>query len=114
MVWVDYENNIIEYAFGCMEHSDSAPYICPECGQRSVHLYMHVHDLNTRRGGLWIWCSSCRNFLHCSYYIPLNWNNFTGIELKKLNAVPAYLDELKVEIDMHLNMQITQNKNKGM
>ncbi len=113
-VWEDYDDNMIEYVFGCMERSEFAPYFCPECGQKSVHLYMQVHNLNTRRGGLWIWCSSCHNFLHSSHYIPLNWSNFTGVETEKLCAVPAYLDELKIEIDTHLNMHIEQIYNKGM
>ena len=107
-MWKDYKNNIIEYIFQCIELSELAPYICPECDQRSVHLYMQVYNLNTRRGGLWIWCSNCRYFLHSSHYIPLNWINFPQVKIEKLSATPAYLDELKVEIDTHLNVHITQ------
>ena len=107
-MWKDYGNNIAEYAFKHIGLSEFAPYICPECNQNSAHIYMQVYDLNTRRGGLWIWCSNCHSFLHSSHYIPLNWVNYEHIETEKLSAVPIYLEELKAEIDMHVNMHIKQ------
>lgn len=75
-MWRDYKNNIVQNIFGCMERSEFAPYICPECGQRAVHLYMQVHDPNTRRGGLWIWCSSCRHFFAQFSLYPIKLEQF--------------------------------------
>lgn len=109
-MWKDHNDSVISLVFKRIEHSEYAPYTCPECGQRSLHIYMQLHNADTRRGGLWIWCSDCRRFCHCSHYIPLEWENASCIEPEKLCAVPDYLDKLKDEIDGHLNMQVRQRE----
>lgn len=64
---------------------------------------MHVYDKETKRGGLWIWCSACCTFLHSSIYVPEYWENCPLVENEKLCAVPAYLNEIRKIIDTHVD-----------
>lgn len=80
------------------------PAQCPVCNKRnSAHLYMDVHNLKTRRGGLWVWCSECHAFSHSSIWVPNYWTNLPEVEDDKLCAIPEYLEEIKDLIDNHIN-----------
>lgn len=78
------------------------PTYCPVCGICDVHIYMHLHDNKTRRGGIWIWCGNCHVFRHSSIYVPEYWSNYDK-EPSILYAVPFNLDIIKSEIDHHVN-----------
>lgn len=79
------------------------PTICPICKKNSAHIYMHLHDAQTRRGGLWIWCSECYTFSHSSFHVPEYWENCPLVEHEKLCAIPDYLEQMKKIIDTHVN-----------
>lgn len=79
------------------------PAICPVCKKSDAHMYMHIYDDETRRGGLWIWCSECHIFSHSSIYVAEYWKNCPLVEEEKLYAIPAYLDEMRDIIDAHVN-----------
>lgn len=99
-MWKD-NNNKLEELYINFKKIKKFPTICPICKKDKSHIYMHIYDEKTRRGGLWIWCSECQTFLHGSIYVPDYWVNYPLIELEKLNAVPIYLEEMKDEIDRH-------------
>ena len=86
------------------------PAACPLCNKNGAHIYMHVYDDKTRRGGSWSWCSECHSFLHSSMYVPEYWRNCSIIELERLSVVPIYLEEVKDKLDEHANSIISHIK----
>lgn len=106
-MWKD-ENNKIEQIYKDFGNIKQFPAKCPACEHDSAHLYAHIYDRKTQRSGLWIWCSQCHAFSHASIYAPAHWENCAAVELEKLTAVPAYLEEIKDTIDAHIN-QLKQN-----
>ena len=82
------------------------PVRCPICEKKRIHLYMDVHNLKTRRGGLWIWCSKCYSFLHSTIYVPQYWKNCPDVDAMKLCAIPDYLNDIREVVDMHINTLI--------
>lgn len=109
-MWTDYDDKIIDNIFNSAEKSENAPFLCDTCKNKSVHLYMHIYNNTTGRGGLWIWCSSCHSFLHSSVYVPSGWENCLLAEKEKLCSPPICLENIKAEIDKHTNKMI----NKGV
>lgn len=107
-MWADYNDKIIDNILIDVEKSKNVPYVCEVCNNKTVHLYMHIYNDVTKRGALWIWCSSCHSFWHCSVYVPFGWKNCSLIEKDKLCALPIYLDNIKAEIDNHTNKLIDE------
>lgn len=85
------------------EDNERAPFRCPVCQGRQAHVYLHLCNDKTRRGGLWIWCSGCRRFMHGSVYVPEYWVNCPAVGFGRLTAVPVYLEDMKDSIDGHVN-----------
>jgi len=79
------------------------PCLCPICEKKDTHVYMQKYNQKTLRGGLWVWCSQCNSFSHSSIYVPAYWVNYPNLVLENLSAIPMYLDNMKVEIDRHVN-----------
>lgn len=102
-MWNGYSNNDANIIYAQLELKSEFPVRCPACKGESAHLYMHVHNVKTRRGGLWIWCSECHAFAHGSVYVPNDWGNCPEVEADKLCAIPEYLEEIKEVIDKHVN-----------
>ncbi|MCM1258052.1 MAG: hypothetical protein NC307_09395 [Roseburia sp.] len=100
-MWKD-DNDKIEELY-VKKNKDKFPAICPVCKKNAAHMYMHVYNNATRRGGLWVWCSECKIFSHSSAYVPEYWENCSLVEMEKLCAIPDYLDEIKDIIDAHVN-----------
>ena len=107
-MWADYNDKIIDNILINVEKSRNVPYVCEVCNNKTVHLYMHIYNDATKRGALWIWCSSCHSFWHSSVYVPSGWKNCSLIEKDKLCALPIYLDNIKAEIDNHTNKLIDE------
>lgn len=101
-MWKD-DNDKIEELCEDIKKIKNLPEVCPMCKKRGVHIYMHVYNRKTRRGGVWGWCSECHTFFHGSTFVPDYWENCTDVEVEKLCAIPAYLEELKEKIDEHVN-----------
>ena len=99
-MWKD-DNDKIEELY--LKKIKKFPTICPVCKKNNAHIYMHVYDDKTRRGGLWIWCSECYTFSHGSIYVPKYWENCPLVEFEKLCAIPSYLNEMREIIDTHVN-----------
>lgn len=106
-MWTD-ENDDIEKIYKDFDNIKKFPAKCPICEQDAAHLYIHIYDNKTKKGGLWIWCSHCHSFSHGSIQAPVFWDNCSLVELEKLSAVPTYLEEIKESIDTHAN-QIKQD-----
>ena len=87
------------------------PTYCPICGMCDIHIYMHLHDSKTRRGGIWIWCGNCHVFSHRSIYVPQYWENYEN-EPAMLYAVPFNLDIIKSKIDYHVNNILSTRKHE--
>ena len=66
-----------------------------------IHIY---------RGGLWLWCSACKQFFHSSVYVPTWWSNLPIVDENQLSAFPQYLDALSTRIDKHINQLISNKK----
>lgn len=101
-MWKD-DNDKIDELFLKLRGIKEFPAICPVCNKKGAHIYMHVYNNKTRRGGSWSWCSECNSFSHCSMHVPEFWRNCPKIKLEKLSAVPTYLEEIKDELDEHAN-----------
>lgn len=101
-MWKD-DNDKIEELYSKLKINKKFPAICPVCKKNSAHIYMHVYDDKTRRGGLWIWRSECYTFSHSSIYVPEYWGNCPLVETEKLCAIPAYLDKIRKIIDTHVD-----------
>lgn len=107
-MWKD-DNDKIEELYLKLKKIKKFPAICPVCKKNDAHIYMHVYDDKTRRGGLWIWCSECYTFSHSSIYVPEYWKNCALVEDEKLCAIPTYLDEIRNIIDTHVDVIINSH-----
>lgn len=102
-MWKD-ANNSMDQIFINLTSYVNFPVTCPICLKNQAHIYMHLYDDVTRRGGLWIWCSACLSFIHGSVYVPKYWDNCSAIELEKLTAFPTYLESERDTVDEHTNL----------
>lgn len=82
------------------------PVICPDCGNRSVHIYINKYK-DTHRGGSWAWCSECYSYGHYSCMVPSWWSNHTCVDAGKLcGANPDELAQYESVLDEHVNSQL--------
>lgn len=75
------------------------PCRCPVCNEKSAHVYFHRYKNTENKGGLWIWCSECRSYVHSSGQAPDWWYNCNDIEFSCLTSEPDYLEDNKGLID---------------
>lgn len=103
--WHDNDNMFSVYQ-AYEEGKPEYPVICPECGNRSAHLYINRYK-DTHRGGVWVWCSECHAFEHGSYIVPLWWDNHTCVNQANLcGANPEELVQYETVLDDHINSQL--------
>ena len=96
-MWGDADDSFMMIYDYAMQPNSKFPTKCPRCSKTSTHFYMHRHD--EKHGGIWIWCSSCKSFIHMDGTIPEWWKNCEAVDIKKLYAVPDYLDNMTDKID---------------
>lgn len=70
MTWND-SGDKFEQMWNINQDPMKVPYICPYCNEKEGHMYMHVYNLKTHRGGLWLWCSACKQFFIAVYMFQL-------------------------------------------
>ena len=73
------------------------PAECPVCKEQCAHICMHRYD--DKHGGVWLWCSNCKSFMHMSGIIPDWWKNCEAVDRGQLEASPEYLDSMVDIID---------------
>ena len=78
------------------------PVECPLCLNKSLHIYYHTFN-NSKRGGIWIWCSICGSYSHYSGRPPDWWSNAREVVFSKLHSEPNYLDLMCTTLDRHFN-----------
>lgn len=100
-MWKDNDDKILNM-YKKFINSYEFDQLCPICNTENVHFYMHIHNSISRKGGLWVWCSNCHSYSHCSIIVPKIWKNCVFIESIKLCATPEYLDENKDLVDSHI------------
>lgn len=102
-MWRD-DNDKIEELFSNFLNIERFPAICPICKGDAAHIYMHIYDAQTKRGGMWVWCSNCHAFSHSTIYVPDYWKNCSSVEMDRLCAVPIYLENMRDTIDKHADI----------
>ena len=102
-MWKENDDRILEILNIFSEKDSRFPVICPVCGEKDAHIYIHRHSFESQRGGLWLWCSSCRHSSHSSYRTPLWWKNLNSINTDKLVSLPDYLEANKNAVDKWVN-----------
>ena len=86
-----------------MINTELFPVVCPYCGERGGHFYLHRWKKEDPRGSMWVWCSACRQSAHSRYRLPQWWKNPEKIDPQKLTYYPNYLEENKSYIDEWVN-----------
>ena len=100
-MWNDNDDRIMRLLPLAGENCSVFPEVCPICGARTGHVYMHRYKEG--RGGIWIWCSSCHSYSHMSSIIPDWWENPEYIDEDKLNHSPECLDQQADILDSWIN-----------
>ena len=98
-MWKDEKDNMLDILDEIEKGQAKFPTVCPVCGKQEAHLYMHKES-GENIGGLWVWCSSCKNYIHATYQIPQWWKNSLEITESELSPNPQYLEENKDVLDM--------------
>lgn len=97
-MWKDEKDNMLNILDELDKTVVEFPAICPVCSKREAHLYMHKEN-GKNIGGLWVWCSSCKNYIHATYQIPQWWENNLEIKESELAPSPQYLEQNKRIVD---------------
>ena len=75
--------------------------LCPSCHVSPLRFFYWRHGGMGKRpgGGSWIWCSSCRHYMHFSCAVPDWWINLKGIPRLRLIPIPDWLEAHWTEIE---------------
>ena len=112
-MWHDDNDNIMKL-YGILDNHEADnpfPAVCPDCGKKTGHVYMHRYD-EDNHGGLWIWCSSCHSYSHSSCKVPDWWRNLSLFSITDLHAEPDDLDLQTQYIDDFVNKLIAIKDDK--
>ena len=97
-MWKDEMDNMLDILDELDKEVVEFPSVCPICRSIEAHLYMHKDNIENI-GGLWVWCSKCKNYIHATYHIPEGWINNPEIKESELSPTPEYLEINKENID---------------
>ena len=100
-MWKDDNDSIEKLWYQFIAKSSRYPSVCPICGKKSAHIYLHRFKDN--KGSVWIWCSECKNCSHGTMVIPKWWCDDDFIDLTKTASHPDYLENEKKWIDNYVN-----------
>ena len=87
------------------------PSVCPVCGSKSGHVYMHRYD-EKHHGGSWAWCSNCYSYFHGSCIVPEWWRNHSSITILQLEHSPEYLESQADLIDSLVNKLLANHSDE--
>lgn len=107
-MWID-NDEILKLLDSAKLLSRKYPCRCPVCRKKTAHIFLQRFEESTIGGG-WVWCSSCKNYSHCSYYVPDWWENIPTVDEERLESEPDYLEEKKDEIDAHVLQVVLKNR----
>lgn len=93
------------------EKTAHLPEKCPICNTKDAHIYFNSRGQN-KVGGVWIWCSSCKHYFHGSIIPPIWWENYSEITQNSLNAEPDILEDMKAQLDRHINILLNRISRK--
>ncbi len=112
-MWHDDNDDIMKLYQLLEEHDmyNPLPAICPVCGSKSGHIYMHRYD-EDHHGGSWVWCSSCHSYSHGSGKVPEWWRNLSNISILQLQHSPEYLDSQAELIDCYVSKLLAVHSDK--
>ena len=106
-MWHDDNDDIMKLYNLLEEHEiyNPLPAVCPVCGSKSGHIYLHRYG-EEHCGGSWVWCSNCHSYSHASFRVPEWWRNLSNISITQLQAVPVVLEQQADLIDSFVNKMI--------
>ena len=112
-MWHDDNDDIMKLYNLLEKHgiNDPLPAVCPVCGSKSGHIYLHRYD-EEQHGGSWVWCSNCHSYSHASYRVPEWWRNLSLFSILDLHGVPDNLDQKVQYIDDFVNKLIAIKNDK--
>lgn len=100
-MWEDSKEMLKSFDLNMLERT--YPDVCPVCGTLEKHIFFHRFDEEDKDGGVWMWCSKCRNYTHAHVEIPTMWKNVPLINEDLLDDSVEYLEENKTKIDEWVN-----------
>lgn len=112
-MWHDDNDDIMELYNLLEEHEfyDPLPAVCPVCGSKSGHIYLHRYD-DEHHGGSWVWCSNCHSYSHASLKVPEWWRNLSTVSILQLEHSPEYLESHAELIDSFVNKLLAIHSDK--
>jgi len=112
-MWHDDNDDIMKLYNLLEEHeiNDPLPAVCPVCGSKSGHIYLHRYD-DEHHGGSWVWCSNCHSYSHASFKVPEWWRNLSLFTILDLKSVPDNIDKKAIYIDDFVNKLIAIKEDK--
>ena len=70
---------------------------CPMCGNTSLYRWFLLSDVETRRGGGWEWCRTCKRFEHYSAKVPQWWECDLAVNTHELTPYPDVIERAIIE-----------------
>jgi hypothetical protein len=72
---------------------------CPSCGSQTLRYFFlrpggdeDEEDEDGGLGGFWMWCSTCRRFIHATSDVPAWWPDHPFVPQEVLAAEPDWLE----------------------
>jgi hypothetical protein len=116
--WIQANGEILNAFFGAVKDlysspDSSFPRICPNCCQKTLHIYLATYPFSKNRASVFIWCGNCKcanisTGLIISWWEDLFdfWNN--AVDDKELSL--DFFDEKSDLIDAHINKLLSTRK----
>ena len=105
-MWKDNNDKIYELWSRLHQSHKRYPCQCPICGYEAAHIYIRRYKDSDNRGAVWMWCSECKEYSHCTVCTPKWWANDDFVDLGKLLHTPDYLESIREQVDNHINKTI--------
>ena len=94
-MWKDDKLEMLEIFDLLQRKTIKFPANCPCCGQLAAHAMFYCYNQVNRRGGFWVWCSKCKQYVHTSVKVPNWWKNIADIQVEDLVSEPVVQENSK-------------------